>query len=179
MKGAALWQDPGEAGGTGPVAPVAPRGSPGFVLASVSTLDSPHLCRSALVFPPVSRCSHGLACPPGTRKCLFAIARSPCVARVTGGLRTGVAFTFDPRQVRGNAKQSSIFLIFPLRSRVEVALSAFTDCLRQRSDSGLWWLPSHDDCRSCCFFLTSALFSSEKLVRDNPLISKLLHFLSL
>lgn len=57
-------RDPGEAGETSVVAPVAPCGSPGFVLASVSTLGFPHLCRSAFVFPPVSRCSHGLACPP-------------------------------------------------------------------------------------------------------------------
>lgn len=53
------------------------------------------------------------------------------------GLRTGAAFTFDPRQVQGNAKQNSIFLLFPVRPGIGVMLSAFTDCLRRRSDSGL------------------------------------------
>lgn len=67
MKGAALWQDPGtQVKLVGPASwpPWSPCGSPGFVLASVSSPSFPHLCRSALVFPPVSRCSHGLACPP-------------------------------------------------------------------------------------------------------------------
>lgn len=53
--------DPGEAGGTGPVASCS---RAGFVLASVSALSPQPRCWAVLIFPPVSCSSHGLVHPP-------------------------------------------------------------------------------------------------------------------
>lgn len=43
----------------------------------------------------------------------FRYRTQPMRARVSGGLRTGVAFAFDPRQLRGNAKEKQHFPYFP------------------------------------------------------------------
>lgn len=75
--------DPGEAAGTGLVAPRPPCGPAGFVLALVSALSSPHLCWATLIFPPVSCGSHGLVRPPPRPHpepgSAFAITHALCV----------------------------------------------------------------------------------------------------
>lgn len=43
----------------------------------------------------------------------FRYRTQPMRARVSGGLRTGIAFAFDPRQLRGNAKEKQRFPYFP------------------------------------------------------------------
>lgn len=133
-------RDPGEAGGTGLLAPVAPCGSPGFVLALVSTLSFPHLCRSSLVFPPVSRCSHGLTCPPlgphpepGSAFSLSHTARG-CVRIRTTPDRLSLLILGKCKEMR---IQTAFFLVFLLCPGIGVTLSVFTDCLRPRSDAGL------------------------------------------
>ncbi len=126
--------DPGEAGGTGLVAPwppVAPCGPAGFVLALVSALGPPHLCWALLIFPPVSCGSHGLVRPPPRPHpepgsalaitCNFCVCvyvhacayRTIAGVQLTSrGLRTGVTFTSYPWILQGNPKAHQHFPCF-------------------------------------------------------------------
>lgn len=177
-------------------------GSPGFVLASVSSLSFPHLCRSALVFPPVSRCSHGLACPPpgphpepGSAFSLSHTAHGCMCIRRTPNRRR---FHFwSPASAR-KCKSKQHFPYFSFcalgsESRSQLSQTVWDEGQMRVSDGAPAMMTAQ--VLFCFFFLTfltflsvllnllllkgSALFYPEELVTENPLISKLLHFPSL
>lgn len=155
-------RDPGEAGGTGLVAPVAPLWLSwvcfrfGFnPRLSTSLPICTRLPSGVPLFPwprvPSSQAS------PRTRKCLFAIAHSPWVRVYQEDSEQASLSLLIPGKCEEMQIKTAFSLFFPLCSGIGVTLSAFTDCLRQRSDAGLWWRPGHDGCRSFVLFFFSLL----------------------
>lgn len=135
-------RDPGEAGETSLVAPVAPLRlswvcfSFGFnPRLSTSLPIRARLPSGVPLFPwpcmPSSRAS------PRTRKCLFAIAHSPRVRVYQEDSGQASLSLLIPGKCEEMQSKTAFSLFFLLCSGIGVTLSAFTDCLRQRSDAGL------------------------------------------
>lgn len=135
-------RDPGEAGGTSLMAPVVPLWlswvcfSFGFKpRLSTSLPIRARLPSGVPLFPwprvPSSRAS------PRTRKCLFAIAHGPRVRLYQEDSEQASLSLLIPGKCEEMQIKTVFSLFFPLCSGIGVTLSAFTDCLRQRSDAGL------------------------------------------
>lgn len=145
MKGAALWQNPGTQ-----VRLVGPASWPPLALLWLSWVCfsfgfKPQLSTSLPIctrlpsgvplFPwprvPSSRAS------PRTRKCLFAIAHSPWVHVYQEDSEQASLSLLIPGKREEMQIKTAFSLFFLLCSGIRVTLSAFTDCLRRRSDAGL------------------------------------------
>lgn len=94
---------------------------------------------------------------PRTRKCLFAIAHSPWVRVYQEDSGQASLSLLIPGKWEEMQSKTAFSLVFLLCSGIGVTLSAFTDCLRQRSDAGLRWRPDHEDGRSSFFFFLTVV----------------------